>query len=70
MGATVDFAILNFLLSPPAGHEHPEFLMEVSVYSAAMALLMASSLTEGRPALLGLPFQCSFLLPNSGTHSE
>ncbi|KAL6726679.1 hypothetical protein Aduo_008624 [Ancylostoma duodenale] len=30
MGATVDFAILNFLLSPPAGHEHPEFLMEVT----------------------------------------
>ncbi|KAK6017398.1 UTP--glucose-1-phosphate uridylyltransferase, partial [Ostertagia ostertagi] len=28
MGATVDFPILNFLLSPPAGHDHPEFLME------------------------------------------
>ncbi|VDL73898.1 unnamed protein product [Nippostrongylus brasiliensis] len=30
MGATVDFPILNFLMSPPAGHEQPEFLMEVT----------------------------------------
>ncbi|KAE9416073.1 hypothetical protein Angca_002303, partial [Angiostrongylus cantonensis] len=30
MGATVDFSILNFLLSPPDRDEQPEFLMEVT----------------------------------------
>ncbi|KAK6017239.1 UTP--glucose-1-phosphate uridylyltransferase [Ostertagia ostertagi] len=46
MGATVDFPILNFLLSPPAGHDHPEFLMELSGLGDSRRLMLFKNFGE------------------------